>query len=75
LTKLNERLAATYGEHYLPIRAYLISMFNPRDAHDIEDRARDIVPTSLRFDEIHLNNIGYGLVAAYLDQHIRMKGW
>jgi lysophospholipase L1-like esterase len=75
ITELNGRLASTYGDRYLPVREYLISMFNPHDVHDIDDKARDIVPASLRTDPRHLNNTGYALVAAYIVQNLVIRGW
>jgi lysophospholipase L1-like esterase len=75
LIELNGDLSTTYGDHYLPVRKYLISLSNPNNAEDIRDKARDVVPASLRSDNIHLTNTGYALVAAYIEQEIVKRGW
>jgi lysophospholipase L1-like esterase len=63
LTQLNADLAAIYGTHYLDVRSYLVSLYNPLDAQDVIDHGHDVPPTSLRFDGIHLNDAGYAAVA------------
>lgn len=75
LINLNKDLAAAFGDHYLPVREYLVSAAKQDSAQDRDDRARDIVPSSLRSDEIHLNRDGYVLVAAFIEQVIISKGW
>jgi len=65
---INTFLASTYPGHYLDIRAYLVQR-GLSDAgitpttQDNTDIASDIPPTSLRFDAIHPNAIGYQLIA------------
>lgn len=67
---LNANLAATYGAHYLDVRSYLVSLYNPGDPTDVADHASDTPPTSLRYiDGIHLNVDGYQDVADYIYAH------
>jgi lysophospholipase L1-like esterase len=75
LTKLNSDLAATYGDHFLPVRKHLISLFDPNRSEDVQNKAQDVVPTSLRSDRIHLNEMGYALVAGYIEEAIATRGW
>ena len=63
ITTLNSDLAATYGSKYLDIRRILVNSYNPALTQDRIDFTNDIVPTSLRADNIHLINAGYGIVA------------
>jgi lysophospholipase L1-like esterase len=63
ITGINSDLAATYGSRFIDIRATLVSSFNPFSSQDLSDIARDIVPSSLRSDSIHLNSAGYSIVA------------
>lgn len=63
ITQLNSDLAAIYGSHFIDIREILVSSYNPLSSQDVSDLARDIVPTSLRSDNVHLNTTGYGIVA------------
>lgn len=62
ITALNADLAATYGTHYLDIRSVLVSQPTFL-AQDILDEANGVVPFSYRADHIHLNTLGYGVVA------------
>ncbi len=60
---LNKRLAAIYGRHFIDIRTYIVSKYNPEDAIDIKNHLADIPPESLRSDSLHLNAAGYKLVS------------
>ena len=65
ITGINADLAATYGSRFIDVRSLLVNAYNPSDAQDVSDFARNIVPTSLRatLDNIHLNTAGYAIVA------------
>ena len=63
ITTLNSDLAATYGSKYLDIRRILVNSYNPALTQDRIDFTNDIVPASLRADNIHLTAAGYGIVA------------
>lgn len=63
---LNRRLAATYGPRYVPIREFLVSLYDPNNAQDVIDHERDIIPSSVRVDQIHLNDYGYRKVAEFV---------
>ena len=54
ITTLNSDLAATYGNKFLDIRRILVDSYNPALTQDRIDFTNDIVPTSLRADNIHL---------------------
>ena len=75
LTKLNSDLSVIYGDHFLPVRKHLISFFDPDNPEDTQNKTQDVVPASLRSDKIHLNNTGYALVAAYIEEAIAKRGW
>lgn len=63
ITQIDSALAANYGSRYLDVRSLLVESYDPTSAQDLSDHARDIVPTSLRSDPVHLNSAGYGVVA------------
>jgi hypothetical protein len=63
ITGIDSYLATTYGNKFIDIRTTLVNSYNPLSAQDVSDFARDIVPSSLRSDAIHLNTAGYGIVA------------
>jgi lysophospholipase L1-like esterase len=63
ITALNDQLAQIYGDHYIDIRAFLVSQYNANYAADVKDHEKDVVPISLRADSLHLNFKGYQLVA------------
>lgn len=63
IISLNNSLAATYGNKFIDIRKILVDSYNPLSPQDVSDHARDITPTSLRSDALHLNTAGYAVVA------------
>jgi lysophospholipase L1-like esterase len=67
---INSYLAATYGSHYLDVRAYLVSQYNPSLSQDVTDHTNDVPPTSLRTDSVHPNAFGYTLLARYISQNL-----
>jgi lysophospholipase L1-like esterase len=69
ITQLNNDLRVTYGDKYVELREYLISNHDgsPQDLIDVEN---DIVPSSLRSDNIHLNTAGYTLTAEFLNKKL-----
>jgi lysophospholipase L1-like esterase len=71
---LNNSLAALYPNNYFDIRTYLVGQGNG-GAQDNADAANDITPTSLRFDDLHLNTAGYLKVAQQVQAFIAGKGW
>jgi lysophospholipase L1-like esterase len=71
----NSLLAAQYPDNFIDIHAYLVSLYNPNDAQDVRDHNNDLVPTSLRFDRIHLNDAGCNAVAAKIKEFITAKQW
>ena len=62
ITSIDQSLSATYGSRFVDIRTILVNSGNGTE-QDILDFNRDIVPSSLRSDDIHLNTLGYGIVA------------
>lgn len=70
LMALNARLKAIYGSRFVDLRASLIAAAGPGDAEDVQ---ADIVPRSLRYDNIHLNDAGYRIVAVAMhDATVRL---
>lgn len=63
---LNNDLAATHGDRFFDVRAALVAAYNPNIAQDVIDFGRDIPPSSLRSDLLHLNEDGYTLVGNIL---------
>jgi hypothetical protein len=45
---LNSALAAAYPHHYLDIRSYLVSQYDPTQPLDVFDHKNDVWPASLR---------------------------
>ena len=75
IVQLNSDLAALYPQNYLDVRRELVNHYDPNNPRDVADYQNDVVPSSLRFDEIHLNNDGSVLVATQVRQFIDAKGW
>ena len=72
INKLNASLAKIYGSHYIDIRAYLVSLYDPTNAQDVKDHNNDIPPSSLRYDDQHLNAAGYTDVARRINTSINI---
>jgi lysophospholipase L1-like esterase len=72
---VNAELAALYPDNYLDIHEYLVGLYNPLDAQDVQDHANDLTPSSLRFDTIHLNDAGCNAVCGRLKEFLAAKGW
>ena len=67
---LNQALQAAYPNNYLEIRSLLVAQYDPTSGQDISDHAMDVPPTSLRFDNLHLNAAGYTFVAGAVSRAI-----
>ena len=63
ITQLNNELAKAYPGHFIDIRAYLVSRYNPKQPQDALDHDNDVPPKSLRHDALHLNARGNCAVA------------
>lgn len=74
IAALNNDLASTYGNHYLDIRSYLVSQYNPNNPEDVVDFAADVPPASLRYDFLHPNTTGYSKIAQYLQGKLGLIG-
>jgi lysophospholipase L1-like esterase len=72
---LNAYLAATYGNNFLDVRTPLVAAYNPSLSQDVIDHTNDIVPTSLRNDNIHLNLAGYTLLAQLVTAKLEAMGY
>jgi lysophospholipase L1-like esterase len=72
IKKLNTDLAVTYGDHFIDVRTYLISEYNPNDSVDLRNFNDDIPPHSLRFDDLHLNSLGYSRMARKIYEKIEV---
>jgi lysophospholipase L1-like esterase len=75
IMQLNSDLAALYPQNYLDVRKALVDQYNPAIPQEVMDFQNDVVPTSFRFDEIHLQNIGSVLVAKKVQEFVNAKGW
>jgi lysophospholipase L1-like esterase len=73
--QLNRELASMYPDNFIDIRTWLVSRANPSNPQDLAHQNEDMVPASLLFDEIHLNNDGSILVAQRVRDWLDAKGW
>jgi len=75
LAEINAALARAYPDNFIDIRRILINNYDPTDPQDVQDHDNDIPPTSLRNDNWHLNDKGYGIVARQIAAYIAAKNW
>lgn len=73
--QINAVLAAAYPDNFLDVRARLVAAGDPSLPQDIIDQQNDIVPSSLRVDNVHLTSAGYALVADMVRQFVADQGW
>ncbi|KQV83776.1 hypothetical protein [Rhizobium sp. Root1220] len=74
ILEINQALATLYAEHYVDLHAALLSSGNST-LEDQQDTAAGLVPRSLRYDGIHLNDQGYALVASRWRAATLAMGW
>lgn len=72
---LNDSIITFFPDNYLDIRSILVNSYDPNNPQDIVDFERDIPPSSLRADHIHLNDKGNAIVANAVYEVIKLKGW
>lgn len=75
ILQLNADLAALYPANYLDVRSLLVASYDPNNPQDVMDHQNDVLPSSLRYDEIHMRNEGSVIVAQAVKQFIDAKGW
>lgn len=69
IVNINRALDSLFKDHYLDVRSWLVSQFNPDSTQDVIDHGNDVPPRSLRYDGLHLNSKGYQKVAEYVYGH------
>lgn len=72
---IDSQLAAAYPDNYLDARSALIRHYDPSNPQDVIDVQNDVVPSSLRYDEIHFRQEGSSFAAGLVRDFILAKGW
>ncbi|MCK1430919.1 SGNH/GDSL hydrolase family protein [Bradyrhizobium sp. 87] len=76
LVQLNADLATLYGARFVDVRTPLVAAGAPGGSSpSATDYAHDVPPTGIRFDQIHLLDAGYAIVAAQVYAKIAANGW
>lgn len=75
IVQVNADLANLYPSNYFDMRGFLVASYDPNNWQDVIDHQNDVVPASLRVDEIHFDNNGSLLVAGKLKALIESRGW
>ena len=81
IADINRQLVFRYATHFLDIRAFLVSLYDPSDPEDVRNHRDDIPPSSLRahwnggIDGLHLSPEGNSRVAERIAQLITQKSW
>ena len=80
MNSINTELQSHYGYHYLDVYHYLLEYglsdcnITPTE-QDKTDILSGVVPSSLRFDNVHLNKNGYSVIANLLAKKIKTLEW
>jgi len=75
LAQINTDLAQAYPDNFIDIRKILINNYDPTNPLDVQDYNNDVPPSSLRNDNEHLNDNGYGIVAQQIAAFIATRSW
>jgi hypothetical protein len=73
--QINAQLQAMWPNNYLDARSALVADYDPNNAQDVQDHNNDVVPSSLRYDEIHFRQAGSLFAATLIRDFIVGKGW
>lgn len=63
IQSLNADLKAIYGDRFINMQDYLLTIYDPTIPQDVTDHGNNVIAWSLRSDWLHLNNLGYFYVA------------
>ncbi|MCK4870761.1 MAG: hypothetical protein KAS93_06600 [Gammaproteobacteria bacterium] len=74
IVQLNNDLESLYPNNYIDVRSPLVSAYDPEVPQDVIDFGRDVPPSSLRGDTIHLNGDGALLASQVIWSFIQSKG-
>lgn len=75
IVQINAELAEAYPDNFIDIRRILINNYDPTNPQDVQDHNNDVPPSSLRNDNWHLNDKGYGIVAQQIATYIAVRSW
>ncbi|MFA5941898.1 MAG: hypothetical protein WC809_21315 [Sinimarinibacterium sp.] len=75
ITQLNADLAGGYPNNFINIRKILVDSYDSSQPQDVIDHRNDVTPSSLRNDDVHLNEAGYAIIAQQVAAFIRSEGW
>lgn len=75
LAQINADLVQAYPDNFLDIRKILVNSYDPANPQDVQDHINDVPPSSLRNDNEHSNDKGYGIVARQIAAFIAAKSW
>lgn len=70
IVQLNSELQKLYSTQYINVRSFLVSNYDATNDKDLENYKNDVIPSSLRSDDIHLNAKGYSLVAKLINDNL-----
>jgi hypothetical protein len=70
LLKLNNKIKERYPDQSVDIRRDIVNAYRTDEEADRKCYAKDIPPISLRGDAVHLNKVGYRMVAQILYRYI-----
>jgi hypothetical protein len=73
--QINSQLQAAYPNNYLDLRSALVARYNPAIPQDVQDHNDDVVPSSLRYDEIHFRQEGSAFAASLIRDFVAAHGW
>jgi hypothetical protein len=73
--QINSQLQAMFPNFYLDARSALVARYNPSIPQDVHDFNNHVVPSSLRYDEIHFRQEGSAYAASLIRDFIVGKGW
>lgn len=70
INTLNSDLKTLYGDRFIDMQSYLLSIYNPAIPQDVIDHGNGVIAWSMRSDWLHLSNLGYSYVAKLINSKL-----
>lgn len=72
---LHKKWRERWPDNFIDITPILQRRYDPNNPTDVQNLIDGCTPSSLRVDEIHLNDAGQRIVAEAINAHLILRGW
>lgn len=75
IMSLHKKWRERWPDNFIDITPILQRRYDPNNPTDVQNLIDGCTPSSLRVDEIHLNDAGQRIVAEAINAHLILRGW